>query len=102
MHRCGLWIFDLCTRQIVQENVDEIHRNRTNGHWNSMVSLFDMASFILALTINGNNDDKLNNSSSSFIVLCNISVGFLLLSACGFTFHNCRYRGDNRMMRSKA
>ena len=27
-------------------NVDEIHRNRTNGHWNSMVSLFDMAGFI--------------------------------------------------------
>ena len=94
--RCGLWIFDLCTRQIVQENVEEVHRNRTNGHWNSMVSLFDMASFVFALLINGSDNNAKNstNSSASFILLCNISLGFLLLSASGFAYYNYHSRSD--------
>ena len=101
--RCGLWIFDLCTRQIVQENVEEVHRNRTNGHWNSMVSLFDMASFVFALLINGNDNNAKNstNSSASFILLCNISYGFLLLSAGGFAYYNYNSRSDTATTSTK-
>ena len=103
-----MWIFDLCTRQIVQENVEEAHRNRINGHWNSMVSLFDMASFVLALTINGGSGNDVKNNSASFVLLCNISLGFLLLSAGGFTFYNHYQRvtklldGDNKMLMKEA
>ena len=77
--RCGLWVFDLCTRQIVQERVEESARNRSNGHWNSMISGFDMTSFALAIVISGDNQ---------FRQLCVVSFCFLLLSALNFSVYN--------------
>ena len=47
--RTGLWMFDLCTRQICQEAVPESSRGVVNGQWRALIAFFDMTSYVMAL-----------------------------------------------------
>ena len=44
-----MWCFDLAVRQITQENIAEAYRGQVNGQWKSIISFFDMSSFIVAM-----------------------------------------------------
>ena len=51
--RAGLWLFDLCARQISQETIDEDSRGVINGQWESLRSFFNFTSFGLACLFSG-------------------------------------------------
>jgi iron-regulated transporter 1 len=53
--RAGLWVFDLCVRQIAQETIPESVRGRVNGQWRAMVAFFEMASFLVAMRLSDPN-----------------------------------------------
>jgi hypothetical protein len=46
-------MFDLGVRQIAQETIPEHSRGIVNGQWKSMTAFFEMASYLIALTIQG-------------------------------------------------
>ena len=48
--RAGLWLFDLCVRQLAQEAIPECSRGAVNGLWNSLISFFNIATYIAAMT----------------------------------------------------
>jgi hypothetical protein len=52
--RAGLWLFDLCARQISQETIDEDSRGVVNGQWASLTSFFNLSSYALACLFSGN------------------------------------------------
>ena len=51
--RAALWCFDLAARQIAQESIPEQYRGRVNAQWKSIVGMFDMASFSIAMVYSG-------------------------------------------------
>lgn len=51
--RAALWCFDLAARQIAQERIPEHYRGRVNAQWKSIVGMFDMASFSIAMVYAG-------------------------------------------------
>ena len=53
--RAGLWLFDLCARQISQETIDEDSRGAINGQWTSLTSFFNFTSYLLACLYSGTN-----------------------------------------------
>ena len=63
--RSGLWVFDLCARQIVQETLPEDTRGSVNGLWASIISFFNMSSFVMSM---------INPDPREFIVLTTISA----------------------------
>lgn len=63
--RTGLWVFDLCARQIVQETLPEETRGSVNGLWASIISFFNMSSFVMSM---------LNPDPREFVVLTTISA----------------------------
>ena len=68
LSRTGLWVFDLCARQIVQETLAEDVRGRVNGLWASIISFFNMSSFVMSM---------LNPDPKEFIVLTTISAALV-------------------------
>ena len=74
--RIGLWIFDLCARQIAQEMIPEDLRGSTNGFWSSVTAFFDMATFVVAIFF---------PQASDFILLTSISALVILTAAITFT-----------------
>ena len=68
--RTGLWLFDLCSKQIAQETIPEHLRGSVNGLWMSIVAFFNMSSFIAAIMIPDPND---------FYMLTTISACFVFL-----------------------
>lgn len=63
--RTGLWVFDLCARQIVQETLPEETRGSVNGLWASIISFFNMSSFVMSMV---------NPDPREFMVLTTISA----------------------------
>ena len=53
--RTGLWLFDLCARQISQETIPEDSRGVINGQWASLTSFFNFGSYALACVFSGTN-----------------------------------------------
>ncbi len=51
--RTGLWLFDLCVRQIAQETIPEAVRGKVNGQWRSMIAFFEMSAYAIAAYIPG-------------------------------------------------
>ena len=49
LSRSGLWLFDLCVRQIAQESIPENSRGVVNGQWKALISFFNMSTFVCAL-----------------------------------------------------
>merc|ERR1711871_1453544 len=76
LSRTGLWVFDLCARQIVQETLAEDVRGRVNGLWASIISFFNMSSFVMSM---------LNPDPKEFIVLTTISAALVGLAAITYT-----------------
>jgi len=74
--RIGLWIFDLCARQIAQEMIPENIRGSTNGFWSSITAFFDMSTFVVAIFY---------PHASDFILLTSISAIVILVAAITFT-----------------
>jgi len=46
-------MFDLGVRQIAQETIPEHSRGVINGQWKSLTAFFEMASYVIALSIQG-------------------------------------------------
>ena len=66
--RAGLWVFDLATRQIVQETLPEETRGQVNGLWASIISFFNMSSFIMAMLVSDPRDFFILTSVSALFV----------------------------------
>jgi hypothetical protein len=47
--RAGLWLFDLCVRQLAQEAIPEHSRGAVNGLWNSLISFFNITMYMAAM-----------------------------------------------------
>ena len=47
--RAGLWLFDLCVRQLAQEAIPEHSRGAVNGLWNSLISFFNITTYLAAM-----------------------------------------------------
>lgn len=77
--RVGLWMFDLCARQIAQESIQESVRGKVNGTWGAITSFFDMAGYGSALIF---------SDPASFYILTTISSLMILLAAATFTMSN--------------
>jgi hypothetical protein len=75
-------MFDLCTRQIVQETVEETSRGKMNGHWSSLIAFCDMTSYVLAMIITGD---------QQFLKLSMVSEASLIFAAIIFTLANWEY-----------
>ena len=80
--RVGLWIFDLCARQIAQETIPENLRGAVNGFWASIVAFFNMATFIVAITFPDPND---------FILLTSISACVIFAAATTYTISQPKF-----------
>jgi len=46
--RTGLWLFDLCARQIAQETIPETARGKVNGQWRSLIALFEVGAYVVS------------------------------------------------------
>jgi hypothetical protein len=46
-------MFDLGVRQIAQETIPEHCRGKVNGQWKSMISSFEMISYLVAAILSG-------------------------------------------------
>jgi hypothetical protein len=68
--RVGLWLFDLCARQIAQEAIPENLRGATNGFWASITALFNMATFVVAIMYPNPEDFILLTSISATVIFC--------------------------------
>ena len=66
--RAGLWVFDLATRQIVQETLPEETRGQVNGLWASIISFFNMSSFIMAMIVSDPYDFSVLTTVSALFV----------------------------------
>ena len=53
LSRAGLWLFDLCARQISQETLSEKNRGTINGQWQSLIALFSFVSSALVCIFSG-------------------------------------------------
>jgi hypothetical protein len=78
--RAGLWLFDLCVRQLAQECIPESHRGRVNGQWKSVVSLFDMMSYVVAMVW---------SQPEQFVFLTTISATMVAMAFVTYTISNC-------------
>mmetsp|Transcript_2863 Transcript_2863/g.6415 ORF Transcript_2863/g.6415 Transcript_2863/m.6415 type:complete len:592 (-) Transcript_2863:436-2211(-) len=89
LSRTGLWLFDLCARQIAQETIPEAVRGRVNGQWRSMIAFFEMASYFIALFVPDPRD---------FWVLTSVSAGMIGFALVVYTATNTGTwgRGGNR------
>ena len=47
--RIGLWLFDLCARQIAQETIKESVRGTINSFWQSIVNTFDLSAYAFTM-----------------------------------------------------
>ena len=47
--RVGLWLFDLCARQIAQETIKEPVRGTINSIWQSIVNTFDLSAYAFTM-----------------------------------------------------
>ena len=82
LSRAGLWVFDLAARQIVQETLPEETRGQVNGLWASIISFFNMSSFIMAMIVSDPRD---------FFVLTTMSSLFVGLGKyCSILWHERR------------
>ena len=91
MSRIGLWMFDLCVRQIAQETVKSNVRGRVNSLWKSMCSFFEMSSYGAALIFNRPKDFPILTTLSAIMVTtCMVLyvMEFRKLSS------NSRYKND--------
>jgi len=57
LSRTGLWLYDLCVRQIAQETIPESVRGAVNGEWRSVIAFFDMGTYLLAIYFSGKDID---------------------------------------------
>eukprot|EP01038_Epipyxis_sp_PR26KG_P010061 gene10061-13521_t len=77
--RTGLWLFDLCVRQIAQESIPEDIRGKVNGQWRSLTALFEMSSFGLAIIF---------PDPHNFWILTSISATMVFLAMITYTLSN--------------
>ena len=47
--RVGLWLFDLCARQIAQETIKENVRGSVNGTWQSIINTFELSAYAITM-----------------------------------------------------
>jgi len=47
--RIGLWLFDLCARQIAQETIKESVRGTVNSVWQSIINCFELSAYALTM-----------------------------------------------------
>eukprot|EP01032_Pedospumella_encystans_P013776 gene13776-15846_t len=80
--RTGLWLFDLCVRQIAQETIPEAVRGKVNGQWRSMIAFFEMSAYAIAAYIPAPED---------FWILTTISGAMVGLALITFTLTNPHY-----------
>ncbi|KAJ7532070.1 hypothetical protein O6H91_14G071000 [Diphasiastrum complanatum] len=82
--RLGLWMFDLSVTQLMQESVPEAERGVVGGVQNSVQSLMDMLSYVIAVFAPRPQD---------FGKLVLISYGVVSTAAMLYSFHVRRVRG---------
>jgi len=85
MSRVGLWLFDLCARQIAQETIVESHRGIVNGKWRSLTAFFDLSSYLIAVAFPNPEDFWILTSVSSFMVF----VSALIFTMCNGGCDRC-------------
>ena len=66
--RIGLWLFDLSSRQICQESIEENVRGSVNGTWQSLVNIFELSVYALTMVL---------NKPQQFNILCFVSFFFV-------------------------
>lgn len=70
--RIGLWLFDLCARQICQETIQEKVRGSVNSTWLSITNVFELSAYALTIIL---------SQPSQFVYLSLMSF-LMVLSAC--------------------
>jgi hypothetical protein len=71
-------MFDLGVRQIAQETIPEHCRGKVNGQWKSMISSFEMVSYVVAAILSG------ELFLLSFAMFCHCVLFFSYLRSCLF------------------
>jgi hypothetical protein len=81
----GLWLFDLCARQIAQETIPEAHRGVINGKWNAITNFFDLMTYLCAV---------LSPAAEDFWMLVSVSALMVFTAAVTFTCTNLSSMDD--------
>jgi iron-regulated transporter 1 len=85
--RVGLWLFDMCARQIAQETIKENVRGVVNGVWQSVTNTFELSVYLLTMYFSRPQDfGKL--SLVSFIMVFSSMTIFLSSRPLGHSEHS--------------
>lgn len=87
--RIGLWLFDLCARQIAQETIKESVRGTVNSFWQSIVNTFDLSAYAFTMVY---------SEPQQFGILSCISFSMVFSAALLFIYSSIYREEGSRLL----